>query len=483
MHFDNFTLATIQRMATLHEVMLTDRHMEILSFVYSYYNTNKVGPALYILKKRLQLSKKELGSLFPQALLSVYSWLNIPIHSVDKSCTDFVDIAVSCPRQVYLDNNATTPIRQEVADLLVKYYSGELGFANPSSSTEPGKKAYDLVIQAKEAFAAIWGVDTEELFFTGSCTEANNMFLQGIAFAHLQEKGHFIVSSIEHSSILKTVTFLESLGFSATLLPVNSDGIVQISTLEETLKDCERKGLKVLATSIMLVNNEIGTIQPVEKAAAICSRYNVPLHSDCTQGFGKLRFNPREMGVTALSCAAHKINGPKGIGLLYLDKDFVLPPLIHGGGQEFGLRGGTENPGHILGFALAAKLAEKERVSENKRMSGLQQYLLKGLRSIEPDINIIGSLNKRVAMNLSVGFPNVNSRSLLLGLNKIGIYVSTGSACASGEITASTVVDALGVDSKKYAVIRFSLGHQTDKEDLDYLLEYLPELLDNTRGV
>ncbi len=481
MLLDNYTLATIHRYAELQEIELSDRHMEILSFTFNYYQRNTVGPALYILKKKLQLAAPELNALFPHGLSSIYRWLNIPIHSVETGCADLADIQVSAMRQVYLDYNATTPIRKEVSDLLCSYYSGDMGYANPSSPTDMGKEAYSLIIEAKKTFADLWSVDPEELYFTGSCTEANNTFFQGLGLKNLENKGHFIVSAIEHPSILKTVRFLETLGFTSTLLPVDSDGIVQIATLDTCIQGCLDKGVQVLATSIMLVNNEIGTIQPVEDAALICSKYNIPLHSDITQALGKLPIHPKEIGVTSLTCSAHKIYGPKGIGLLYLDANIPVPPLIHGGAQEFGMRGGTENPGHMQAFALAAQLVEKERDVENKRIGELQKYLWNGLLKIDPDIRLVGSMEKRVTTNLSVGFPHINSRSLLLGLNKMGVYASAGSACSSGTLSTSSVIEAIGLDTKKYAVIRLSMGRQTVRKDLDYLLEYLPNLLNQLK--
>lgn len=481
MLLDNYTLTTIQRYAELQKVELTVRHMEILNFTFNYYQCNTVGPAHYILRKKLQLDSLELNTLFPNGLSSIYRWLNIPIHSVEKGCTDLTDIQVSSMRRVYLDYNATTPIRKEVSDLLCSYYSGDMGYANPSSSTDLGKEAYSLIIEAKQIFADLWSVDPEELYFTGSCTEANNTFFLGLGLKNLEKKGHFIISAIEHPSILKTVCFLETLGFTSTLLPVDSDGIVQVSKLDRCIQGCLDNGIQVLATSIMLVNNEIGTIQPVEDAALICSRYNIPMHSDITQALGKLPIHPKEIGVTALTCSAHKIYGPKGIGLLYLDANISVSPLIHGGGQEFGMRGGTENPGHIQAFSLAARLVERERNVENQRIGELQKYLWNGLLNINPDIRIIGSMAKRVTTNLSIGFPHINSRSLLLGLNKIGVYASAGSACSSGTLSTSSVIEAIGFDTKKYAVIRISMGLLTVKNDLDYLLRHLPEILDKLK--
>ncbi len=483
MLIDNYTLATIQRYAELQDIELTERHMEILNFANSYYQKNRVGPALYILKKKLQLAAPELQKLFPHGLSSIYRWLNIPIHSVEKGCTVLADIAISTPRQVYLDHNATTPIRREVSELLRSYYCGEMGYANPSSSTDWGKQAHGLIIEAKETFADLWQVTAEEICFTGSCTEANNMFLQGLASENRDQQGHFIASSIEHPSILQTICFLETQGFTSTLLPVDSDGIVQVDTLDESIQKSLDKGVPVLGATIMLVNNEIGTIQPVEDAALICNKYNVPLHSDITQSLGKLPIHPKEIGVTALSCSAHKIYGPKGIGLLYLDGKISIPSLIHGGEQEFGMRAGTENPGHMLAFALAARLVEKERDSENRRIAVLQKHLLDGLLNIDAGVLVVGSLRQRVASNLSVAFPAVNSRSLLLGLNTIGVYASAGSACSSGKIETSPVIDALGIDIDHYAVIRFSMGRHTKEKDIDYLLKYLPELLVQLRTI
>lgn len=261
-----------------------------------------------------------------------------------------------------------------------------------------------------------------------------------------------------------------------TYLDVSKDGRVTA----QSVKDHVRKD--TILVSIMAVNNEIGTINPISEIGEVCKVANIPFMVDGIQGFGKISLLPERMGISLMSMSGHKIYAPKGVGALYVGKGISLVPLIHGGEQEHGLRAGTENVGSILAFGLAAKLAHSEMEKENKRLLELRSFFLDGLGKIEPDIIVNGSLEHRIANNLNIGFPDIDSGSLLLSLNQIGVYASSGSACSAGSKEASYTIKTLGVDTDRYGIIRFSLGLPNTKEDVKYLLKYLPQILEQLKA-
>ena len=472
---NNYVKAMIHRMARLTGTILSDRHFTILEYTYQYYEKNKVGPLYLNLKKHVGATKEELNSLFPHGLVSVYIWVGIPVKTPDKSCDPTVKVQVDNMRSVYMDYNATTFIRPEVARLLNKYISGKAGYANPSSSTIQGKRAYDLVNKARHTIARILAVNADEIIFTGTGSEANNLAVKGIAFKHLKKKGHIITSRLEHSSMLKSIQWLETIGFDVTWLDAGKEGVIQAAAVQKAFRP------DTILVSIMAVNNEIGTINPLEEIGLVCRKKQVPFVVDAVQGFCKIELKPKEWGIAAMSFSGHKIYAPKGIGGLYLDHNLVLEPLVHGGGQEFGVRSGTENVGYIIALGEAAMLAARERQTESNRILDLRESFLQRLKQVEPDFVINGSLQKRIPWNLSIGFPGIDSGALLLSLNSIGICVSAGSACSAGKIKTSHVLDAIQADTNKYGTLRFSFGLKTAREDLDYLFKYLPDILQQLR--
>ncbi|MCP4269450.1 MAG: cysteine desulfurase [Candidatus Brocadiaceae bacterium] len=359
---------------------------------------------------------------------------------------------------------------------MISYYNGSSGFGNPSSSTNPGKISYDIIRNSRIQVSDCLKVDADEIVFTGSGSEANNAAIKGIAFKHLANKGHIISSKIEHPSVLNALQYLEDLGFTVTYLDVEKDGRV----IARSVKDNLRK--ETILVSIMAVNNEIGAINPIGEISKICKSASVPFMVDGIQGFGKIKLLPRKMGISLMTMSGHKIYAPKGVGALYVSKEISIVPLIHGGAQEYGLRAGTENVGSILALGQAAKLACSEMEKENKRLLKLKNYFLERLREIEPGIIVNGSLEHRTANNLNIGFPEIDSGSLLLSLNQIGVYVSSGSACSAGSTDASYTIKALGVDTDRYGIIRFSFGLPNTKEDVKYLFKYLPEILKQLRA-
>ncbi|HEX3043486.1 MAG TPA: cysteine desulfurase family protein [Bacillota bacterium] len=387
-----------------------------------------------------------------------------------KSCK-CTEIKVDEFREVYLDHNATTYIRPEVAKKLNDYHNGKWGYANPSSSIMQGNEAYEMLLDARKRIANCLSVNPTTICFTGSGSEANNLAIKGIAFEHLAQKGHLITSKVEHASVLEVMNYLETLGFSVTYLDVDHDGMVapeavQLAILQDTL-----------LVSIMAANNEIGTINPITEIGQICRKRNIPFMVDAIQAFGKIPLNPKEMGISLLSFSGHKIYAPKGIGGLYVEQGLHLVPQIHGGGQESGLRSGTENVGAIIALGQAAELAHAEMETETKRLLELREFFLAELQKIEPDFTIHGSLDHRLPGNLNIGFPGVDSGALLRSLNRIGISVSTGSACSSKRLKTSHVLAAVGADTENYAAIRFGFGLETTREDLEYLFRYLPRVL------
>ncbi len=468
---DNLASTMIHEMARRSGTEVTDEHWSILGYAYDYYKKNRVGPLYPNIRRHTGASKADIARLFPAGLSSVYVWVGIPIHSPDQNCKPLATVKVDSPREVYLDHNATTYIRDEVKDLLVDHHRRDDSFGNPSSSTELGRRAHRLVEAAREQVASCLGVNSEEIVFTGGGSAADNLAIKGVAFQHLARPGHLITSRTEHAAVLASMAFLETLGFEVTYLDVAGDGRVRPEDVARSLRD------DTILVSIMAVNNEIGVINPFEEIAGLCRDAGVPFMTDAVQAFGKLPLAPKSSGISMLAISGHKIYAPKGIGALFVDEGQPLLPLIHGGGQERGRRAGTENVAAIMALGHAAKLAHRERESEHRRMCELRDYFLARLSDVAPGAIVNGSLEHRVPGNLNIGFPNIDSGSLLLSLNQIGIYVSSGSACHAGSVEASHVIAALGVDTEQYGTIRFSMGRRTDKADLDYLFAHLGELL------
>jgi len=459
-------------MARSNNTLLTERHYEILEYANNYYMANKVGPLLHILNKNLSVTQSELKTLFPHGLLSVYTWIGIPVHSTDEvPCKPLAKLEVKNLREVYFDHNATTYIRKEVAKVLDDFFSGKYGYGNPSSSTAIGKAAYDYVFEARKTIADTLNVWPENIVFTSCGSESNNLAVKGIAFNHLKEKGHIITTKIEHSSVLNTVEWLGAQGYDTTFLDVDSNGFISLEQLKKSIRK------DTILISVMAANNEVGIINNIDEIADISAFYNIPFFTDAVQAYGKIQMHPVKSKISLLSFSGHKIYAPKGIGALYIDNKTRLTPLIHGGGQENGLRSGTENVGYIMAFAKAAQLMQDEMSSEEKRITDFRNLFLERLKAVEPNYILNGTLENRIYNNLNIGFPDVDGGALQLSLNNIGVYTSSQSACSSGSKETSHVLKAMNVDVEKYGVIRFSFGLNNNKEDLDYFFSYLPEVL------
>jgi len=472
---DNLTRATISLMARRTNTSLTDAHWRVLEYAYSYYTCHQVGPLYRNIERNTGVLKNALDQLFPHGLQSVYGWVGIPIQSGNEvPCKPISNIQAEDYREVFLDHNATTYLRKEVREAIRDFFDDPGSFANPSSSSTQAQKAHQIIDKAHIRIARCLGVYSDEIVFTGGGSEAINLAIKGVAFRHLSQPGHLVTSVTEHSAVLQSVHFLEELGFTASY--IDRDGIVSAEAVQKAIRPDTQ------LVSIMAANNEIGTLNPIVEIGAACRAAGVPLMVDAVQAFGKIPLTPKKWGISLLALSGHKFYAPKGIGALYVASTQPLVSLIHGGEQEGGRRAGTENVMGILGLGLAAKLAHREMIQENKRLTHLRNRLLARLQAVEPELIVNGSLTHRLPNNLNVGFPGIDSGSLLLSLSKIGVSVSVGSACHSGGAETSHVIRALGVDTKHYGIVRFSLGLHTTETDLDYLLCYLPRILSDLRS-
>lgn len=371
--------------------------------------------------------------------------------------------------EAYLDNSATTRAFPEVGELVYKVMCQDFG--NPSSMHRKGVEAEHYIKDAKESLAKILKVNTKEIFFTSGGTESDNLALIGCARANKRRGNHLITTSIEHDAILNTMRYLEEEeGFRVTYLPVDSNGKVSLEALKEAL--CP----ETILVSIMYVNNEVGTVQPVEEAAKIVKEYNsnILMHSDAVQGFGKYHIYPKRQKIDLLSVSGHKIHGPKGVGFIYIGEKVKIRPILFGGGQQKDMRSGTENVPGIAGLGLAAKMSYRDLDMKVALMRELKAYFLEGLKQID-DITIHGVTDEGSAPHIiSVGVAGIRSEVLLHTLEEKGIYVSSGSACASNHPAVSGVLKSIGAEQKYLdSTIRFSMSEFTTKEEIDYVLETL----------
>ncbi|HEY3231425.1 MAG TPA: cysteine desulfurase NifS [Roseiflexaceae bacterium] len=381
-------------------------------------------------------------------------------------------------RYIYLDHAATTPVDERVVAAMLPYFTERFG--NPSSIHRFGRAALEALDDAREAVAAVLGASRKEIIFTGGGSEADNLAIKGVALAQREAgKGaHIITSAIEHHAVLHAVEQLEAFGFEATLLPVDSDGLVRPADLRAALRS------DTVLVSIMYANNEIGTLQPLAELGAICREYNVPFHTDAVQAAGAVSLNVNDLNVDLLSLAAHKFYGPKGIGALYVRRGIPLLPQINGGGQERRRRAGTENVAEIVGMAAALRLAEEHRERFAAECAALRDRLVAGIRERIPDVSLNGHPTRRLPNNVNVAFDGVEGESVLLLLDQEGIAASSGSACTSGALEASHVLLALGVPHERaIGSVRFTLGRTTTAEEIDYVLDVLPPLIEQLRSV
>ncbi len=379
--------------------------------------------------------------------------------------------------EVYLDNSATTRVFPEVAELMTKIMCEDYG--NPSSMHRKGVEAESYFKYAKEVLARILKVTEKEIVFTSGGTESDNMALIGCAMANSRRGKHLITTKIEHPAVLQPMHYLESMGFKITYLPVNRQGQIQLEDLRRAMTP------ETILVSIMHTNNEIGSLQPVAEAGALIKKLNpgTLFHVDAVQGFGKARIYPKKMNIDLLSVSAHKIHGPKGVGFLYVGEKVKMQPILHGGGQQKSMRSGTENVPGIAGMAKAAEMLYADLDQELEKLYSLKEYFIKGLKRLE-GVQVNGLIPGAEDMRgtaphvVSVSVAGVRSEVILHALEDKGIYISAGSACAAKKPQTSETLKAIGLQKDFWdSTIRFSFSIFTTREELDYTLQILYDMI------
>ncbi|MFP4622460.1 MAG: cysteine desulfurase family protein [Bacteroidales bacterium] len=371
---------------------------------------------------------------------------------------------------VYLDYNATTPVDRKVSEAMLPFVHGYFG--NPSSSYEPGRKAKEAIEKAREQTAGLIQASPDEIIFTSGGTESNNHALRGAAFKH-QEKGrHIITSSIEHPSVKEVCKYLESVGFEITWLPVNHSGTVNIGDVEEAIRP------DTILISIMHANNEVGSIQPVEEIASLARENDILFHTDASQSAGKISVNVEDLSADMLTIAGHKLYAPKGIGALYIRNGISIDNLLFGGGQENGIRPGTENTSQIVGLGKAAETARQELDANRKHMWELREHLVEGLINQMGNQVILNThLDNSLPNTLSVAFDKVEAHTLASLLSS-DVLISTGSACHAEITEISPVLEAMNVKKMTAAgTVRISIGKYTTTEEIDLAIRAITQIV------
>ncbi len=377
---------------------------------------------------------------------------------------------------VYADNAATTRIAPQVLDAMLPYLKEEYG--NPSTLYKLGREAKIAIEKAREQVAQVIGAKAEEIFFTGSGTEADNMALKGVLYGPAGKgKKHLITTKIEHHAILHTAMALEKEGFQVTFLDVDKNGRVDLEELKQAITP------DTALVSIMAANNEVGTIQPIEEIGKICREKGVLFHTDAVQAFGHMPLDVNKMNIDLLSLSAHKINGPKGSGALYIRRGLGLRPVIEGGGQERNRRSGTENVAGIVGLGRAAQLAMETMEEESARLKALAKKLTDGVLQI-PETILTGDPENRLPGACSFAISAIEGESLVLYLDMEGICTSTGSACSTGSLDPSHVLMAIGLSHEvSHGSLRVTLGRFNTEEEVDYIIETLPKVVEKLRSM
>ena len=379
-------------------------------------------------------------------------------------------------KKIYLDYAATTPVDPRVLKKMAPYFSQKFG--NTMSLHSWGQEAKEILEESRMVVAELIGAKAEEIIFTSSATESNNLTLKGVAFANKKKGNHIIISSIEHSCIMETASWLERQGFKVTRLKVDKYGLVDPDNVKKSIT----KG--TILVSIMHANNEIGTIEPIEEIGSICKEKGVLFHTDAAQTFGKIPLNVNKMNIDLLTASSHKMYGPKGAAILFLREGTKIEPLLHGGGHEFGLRSSTVNLTAIVGFAEAVKICQKEMEKEAKRLTKMRDKLIKGVLEKIPQSRLNGHPTKRLPNNTNFSFDFVEGESIVIQLDLLGIAAYNGSACSSEKLEPSHVLLAIGLKPHQaHGSLRMSLGRWTKEKEIDYVLEVLPGVIKQLRKI
>lgn len=379
-------------------------------------------------------------------------------------------------RQVYLDHAATTPTHPEVVDAMLPFFSEKFG--NPSSLYSRAREARKAVEEARIKVATALGASPEEIYFTSGGTESDNWAIKGIAAAHQKKGNHIITSSIEHHAVIDPCRHLEKQGFSVTYLPVDEYGRVDPAAVAAAITP------ETILISVMTANNEIGTIQPIAEIGKIAREHDIFFHTDAVQAIGAIPIDVDALSVDLLSLSAHKFYGPKGIGALYIRKGTRAETLMHGGGQERRRRAGTENVPGIVGLGEAIEHAVTDLEGRTRRIAAMRDRLIAGILDTIPKSRLNGHPTQRLANNVNIAFRYVEGESILLMLDYFGIAASTGSACTSATLDPSHVLLACGLPAEHaHGSLRLTLGEENTEEDIDYVLEVLPGIIERLRSM
>lgn len=380
-------------------------------------------------------------------------------------------------QRVYLDNAATTMVRQEVLDAMIPAFTTYYG--NPSSLHEFARDAGKLVDEARAKVAAAIGAKPDEIVFTGGGSESDNMVLRGVAAANKKKGKHIITSAVEHHAVLYTLQAMEREGVAElTILPVDEYGLVTPEQVKDAIRD------DTVLVSIMFANNEVGTIMPVAEIGKVCRERGVLFHTDAVQAVGHVPINVSEMNIDMLSMSAHKFHGPKGVGALYIKKGVRVPALIIGGGQEKKRRAGTENVPGIVGMGRALELAVEHMEANTLRVGALRDKLMKAIPAAIPEVKLNGHPTKRLPNNVNFSIRYIEGESILLMLDINGIAASSGSACTSGSLDPSHVLLAMGLPHEiAHGSLRLTLSEFTTEQEIDYVLDLLPQIVQRLRDM
>lgn len=380
-------------------------------------------------------------------------------------------------RKIYLDNAATTKVKKEVIEEMKSYFDEMYG--NPSSGIyELGRRSKEAVENARKTVADFINADEKELYFTAGGSESDNWAIKGVAFANKDKGNHIITTKIEHHAVLHTCEYLEKFGFETTYLDVDEFGMIDLEQLKSSIRP------ETILISIMYANNEIGTIQPIEKIGKIAKKHNIIFHTDAVQALGAVKIDVKKQYIDLMSMSAHKLGGPKGIGGMYIRKGVKIDNLIHGGGQERGKRSGTEGVQNIVGFGKAVELVSKNFEQYVSKLTETRNKLMEGIKNNIPDVVLNGHPTMRLPNNVNYSYKYVEGESILLLLDMDGIAASSGSACTSGSLDPSHVLLATGLDhGTAHGSIRFTISEETTDEDINFVIKTMKNIIEKLRAI
>jgi cysteine desulfurase len=379
-------------------------------------------------------------------------------------------------KRIYFDYAATTPVDKQVLKIMMPYF--DKIFANTSSIHSFGVKADQALQKSRKKIADLLQVEAEDIIFTGSATESNNLAIKGFAFANKNKGNHILVSSVEHDCVLGSASWLKTQGFEVDFIPVEKDGTAKVDFIKKSIRK------ETILVSVIHANNEIGTINPIKQIGEICKQNKVIFHTDAVQSFGKIPVDIKQNNIDMLTASSHKMYGPKGAALLFIKKGINLIPILHGGGHEKGLRSSTVNVAAIVGFAQACELCFGQMNNEAERLVNFRDKLIQGILATIPDSHLNGNPKKRLPNNINVRFDGIEGEGLVMLLDEKGIACSTGSACSSASLSPSHVLLACGIDAgHAHGSLRISLGRWTREKDIEYMLKVLPSVVKKLRNI